>query len=54
MENMKQIERFINEHKDCHINPIKTAWGYHTPFGTQILTGQDNMDGFFYASLEKI
>lgn len=54
MENMKQIERFINEHKDCHINPINTAWGYHTPFGTQILTGQDNMDGFFYASLEKI
>ncbi|OGT35631.1 MAG: 16S rRNA (cytosine(967)-C(5))-methyltransferase [Gammaproteobacteria bacterium RBG_16_51_14] len=52
-ENRKQIERFTAGHEDCHINPINALWGYTTPFGTQILTGQDNMDGFFYARLEK-
>ena len=52
-ENRNQIERFLREHKDCQINPITESWGYTTPFGTQILTGQDNMDGFFYARLQK-
>jgi 16S rRNA (cytosine967-C5)-methyltransferase len=52
-ENMQQIERFLFEHADCRINQINAKWGNHTPFGTQILTGNDNMDGFFYACLEK-
>ena len=53
-ENIQQIERFLIEHADCRINPINAKWGNHMPFGTQILTGNDNMDGFFYACLEKI
>ena len=52
-ENMEVIKTFINDNKDCKLKPIDADWGNDTGYGRQILTGQDNMDGFFYACLEK-
>lgn len=55
-ENQQQIERFIATHKDAKLKPIavknelnafehKDLW--------QIMPGEQGMDGFFYARLEK-
>ena len=52
-ENSKTIKKFIDEHTDCKIKPIISDWGVDTGYGKQILTGDNNMDGFFYACLEK-
>ncbi len=52
-ENSDLIEQFITNNNDCTLKPIKVQWGVDTGYGRQILTGQDNMDGFFYACLEK-
>ena len=32
---------------------ITKKWGNDTTYGTQILPGENNMDGFFYACLVK-
>lgn len=52
-ENMDLIRKFITDNDDCEIDPIKVEWGLDTGYGRQILTGQENMDGFFYACLKK-
>lgn len=52
-ENRHVIESFINDNDDCELKPIKAEWGLDTEYGRQILTGQNNMDGFFYACLKK-
>lgn len=52
-ENSDLIKEFINNNNDCSLKPINAQWGINTGYGRQILTGQDNMDGFFYACLEK-
>lgn len=52
-ENRHVIESFINDNDDCELKPIKAEWGLDTGYGRQILTGQNNMDGFFYACLKK-
>ena len=52
-ENSDLINGFIEDNEDCILKPITAAWGNDTGHGRQILTGQDNMDGFFYACLEK-
>jgi 16S rRNA (cytosine967-C5)-methyltransferase len=52
-ENSDLIKQFIENQHDCVLKPIKAKWGKDTGYGRQILTGQDNMDGFFYACLEK-
>lgn len=51
-ENLAQIERFIATHNDATLSPITTI---HNEKVTtwQILPGQDDMDGFFYARLNK-
>jgi 16S rRNA (cytosine967-C5)-methyltransferase len=53
-ENSDLIKQFTTNNNDCTLKPIKAQWGSDTGYGRQILTGQDNMDGFFYACLEKI
>ena len=51
-ENHEQIERFIATHNDATLSPIKTI--HNKTLDTwQILPGQDDMDGFFYARLNK-
>jgi 16S rRNA (cytosine967-C5)-methyltransferase len=52
-ENSDLIKEFINYNNDCTLIPIEAQWGIDTGYGRQILTGQDNMDGFFYACLKK-
>lgn len=52
-ENSDLIKEFTNKNNDCTLKPINAQWGRDTGYGRQILAGQDNMDGFFYACLEK-
>lgn len=51
-ENQQQIEDFIATHNDATLNPIKTHQNEMVNTW-QILPGQDDMDGFFYAKLTK-
>ncbi len=52
-ENIKQLQRFCAEHGDAIELPIEAAWGVQHAIGRQILPGQDGMDGFYYARLQK-
>ncbi len=52
-ENGLQIEDFLNKHDDARLEPIERDWGSPTTAGRQILPGEENMDGFFYACLRK-
>jgi 16S rRNA (cytosine967-C5)-methyltransferase len=52
-ENTGLIKQFAENHNDCVVKPIDVDWGKDTGYGRQILPGQENMDGFFYACLVK-
>ncbi len=53
-ENESQVEAFIQRHQDCdELSLSEKSWGVQRPFGRQILTGTDGMDGFYYARLSK-
>ena len=52
-ENECQIERFLQQHDDAQEILIEADWGIKRPFGRQILTGSQSMDGFYYARLQK-
>jgi len=52
-ENSLQIEKFLATCNDAQLAPLETAWGTATTAGRQILPGEENMDGFFYACLRK-
>lgn len=52
-ENELQIERFLQKNKDAQELPILADWGERRPFGRQVLTGNQSMDGFYYARLQK-
>jgi 16S rRNA (cytosine967-C5)-methyltransferase len=51
-ENQQQIEHFLAQHNDATLVPITTTCNQETDTW-QILPGQDDMDGFFYAKLVK-
>lgn len=53
-ENEDQIGDFIASHPDAVELPIAADWGMSVSHGRQILTGDREMDGFFYAKLEKV
>lgn len=53
-ENGAQIARFSGRQPDCALLPIRAPWGRDTGFGTQLMTGRQGMDGFFYALLRKV
>ena len=44
---------FWARHRDARLVPIEAPWGRDTGAGRQILPGEDGMDGFFYALLQK-
>lgn len=48
-----QIERFVGAHTDAHALALDIAHGERMPYGTQILPGAGEMDGFYYACLHK-
>jgi 16S rRNA (cytosine967-C5)-methyltransferase len=53
MENEAQIAAFLQHHQDAVENKIFADWGISRPYGRQILTGEEGMDGFYYAVLQK-
>jgi 16S rRNA (cytosine967-C5)-methyltransferase len=52
-ENSLQIQNFIESHADAVVELPDVEWGKAEPFGRQILPGEAQMDGFFYAVLRK-
>jgi 16S rRNA (cytosine967-C5)-methyltransferase len=52
-ENSQQISRFMAEHADAEALPLHAAWGRKQDFGRQILPGEEEMDGFYYARMRK-
>ncbi len=52
-ENVGQIENFIATHQDAEPLVIDAEWGRATKVGRQILPGEDEMDGFYYACINK-
>jgi 16S rRNA (cytosine967-C5)-methyltransferase len=53
-ENEVQLAKFLERHADCVEDDLtQLNWGEKRPHGRQILTGSDNMDGFYYALLTK-
>ena len=52
-ENEGQIKSFLERHEDATAVAIATDWGSELTFGRQIMPGEAQMDGFFYAVLRK-
>ena len=52
-ENDQQIDRFLQTHTDALETVIQASWGKSLSAGRQILPGQHQMDGFYYAQLNK-
>ena len=52
-ENADQVTNFITRHDDAVAMPIVAEWGKTSGFGRQVLPGEADMDGFFYACLVK-
>jgi 16S rRNA (cytosine967-C5)-methyltransferase len=53
-ENSQQIADFMLKHSDAKAVSIEADWGQACEHGRQILPGDNNMDGFYYACLTKI
>jgi 16S rRNA (cytosine967-C5)-methyltransferase len=54
VENSRQIEGFLADHPDAELIDIPAEWGRDSGTGRQILPGERDMDGFFYARLRKV
>ena len=58
-ENTLQIQHFLQQNDNAELQPINSDWGQQQIAGTQILpgeggnNGEDGMDGFFYALIQK-
>jgi 16S rRNA (cytosine967-C5)-methyltransferase len=52
-ENASLVHKFLDEQADAREQPIAASWGRECLRGRQILPGEDDMDGFYYACLEK-
>ena len=52
-ENEAQLEFFLKENTDAVELLIEADWGVKQKVGRQILTGDQQMDGFYYAKLVK-
>lgn len=52
-ENSGQVQRFLQQHPDAVAEVPAAEWGRADAFGRQILPGEAQMDGFFYAVLRK-
>jgi len=53
-ENSEQLEHFLGVQTDAVELPITAPWGRACRVGRQILPGEDDMDGFYFACLRKI
>lgn len=52
-ENEFQINYFLSDSKDAIVLPLDEKFGHASGLGRQRFPGEDNMDGFFYALLQK-
>jgi 16S rRNA (cytosine967-C5)-methyltransferase len=52
-ENSNQVKEFLAGHDDATEQVIDAGWGQATQHGRQILPGDADMDGFYYACLRK-
>jgi len=53
-ENSRQIEEFLSSHADASdATPGNLEWGRAQAVGYQVLPGDHNMDGFYYALIRK-
>ena len=52
-ENETQMLGFLNRTDDAEEVKIKADWGHEQKAGRQILSGEQQMDGFYYALLRK-
>ncbi len=52
-ENRDQIAGFLARHEEAEPLPLEAAWGIESGPGRQILPGEQQMDGFFYAGLQR-
>ena len=52
-ENEMQIQHFLQRQGDAREQNIGAAWGRPLSHGRLILPGEEGMDGFYYACLEK-
>jgi len=52
-ENAGQVEAFLARTPDAAAEPLPATFGHPAGPGRQRLTGEDGMDGFFYARLRK-
>ncbi len=52
-ENARQITAFMGRRLNARLKVIKVSWGMPAIVGQQVLTGNNGMDGFYYACLEK-
>lgn len=50
-ENEQQIEAFLLQHPEAQENKLDAEPAQRRPFGYQRLPGDDDLDGFYYASL---
>jgi 16S rRNA (cytosine967-C5)-methyltransferase len=53
-ENEQLLAQFISKHNDVAPKKIDITTGIKLAIGRQILPGQNNMDGFYYAKLQKM
>lgn len=52
-ENEAVIEKLLSLHPDATILPINNDWGTSLKYGQQVLTGDRDRDGFYYALVQK-
>jgi 16S rRNA (cytosine967-C5)-methyltransferase len=53
-ENEQQLQAFLRRCPEARERPIAGPWGHARVVGRQTLPGEAEMDGFYYACLEKI
>lgn len=53
IENAGQMSAFLRMHPDALEQPLPATCGHTLAVGRQILPGDDNMDGFYYAAISK-
>lgn len=53
-ENTHVVEQFMRTQADAVDRPIEADWGRVMTHGRQVLPGEDGMDGFYYACLQKM
>lgn len=52
-ENERQLAAFVSEQADAQVLLLPGPWGIEQSPGRQILTGENQMDGFYYGCIQK-